>query len=34
MAVVKVNGMTVGVVRINEVDVKELERAGFSVEVK
>ena len=34
MATVKVNGMTVGAVKLNEVNVKELEKAGFTVEIR
>ena len=34
MSIVKVNGYTIGKVRINEVNVKELEKAGFTVIIK
>lgn len=34
MALVRVNGIVVGEVRLNEVNVKELEKAGFTVEIK
>jgi hypothetical protein len=34
MAIVKVNGLTIGIVKVSEVNVKELEKAGFSVEVR
>ena len=34
MAIIKINGYTIGVVKIAEVNVKELENVGFVVIVK
>lgn len=34
MAIIKVNGWTVGEIRADEVDAKALEKAGFTVIIK
>lgn len=34
MAIIRVNGLTVGMVKLSEVSIKELEKAGFTVEIK
>ena len=34
MAIIKVNGYTIGIKKLSEISVKELEKAGFTVIIK
>ena len=34
MAIIKVNGYTIGVKRLSEISIKELEKAGFTIIIK
>ena len=34
MATVKINGYVVGKVKLSEINIKELEKEGFTIEIK
>lgn len=34
MAILKINGYTIGKVKISEINIKELEKEGFTIEIK